>query len=48
MDSYRKKVKSGSTGEPVDEKAAHWHYFNRMNFLKSFIGSKKYVINRFK
>ena len=42
MDSYRKKVKSGSTGEPLDEKAAQWHYFDRMNFLKTFKYSLDY------
>ena len=26
MDAYHKKVKSGSSGEPVDEKAASWRY----------------------
>ena len=41
----QKKVKSGSSGEPVDEQAPHWRYFDRMNFLKAFIGSKKYVTN---
>ena len=45
--SYRKKVKSGSSGEPVDEQASRWRYFDRMNFLKAFIGSKKYVTNIF-
>ena len=40
MDAYHKKVKRGSSGEPVDEKAASWRYFNRMNFLKMFVGSK--------
>ena len=43
MDAYHKKVKSGSSGEPVDEKAASWRYFDRMSFLKTFVGSKKYV-----
>ena len=43
LDSYRKKVKSGSSGEPIDERASQWRYFERMNFLKTFIGSKKYV-----
>ena len=43
MDAYRKKVKSGSSGEPVDDKAASWRYFDRMSFLKTFVGSKKYV-----
>ena len=41
----KKKIKSGSSGEPVDEQASHWRYFDRMNFLKAFIGSKKYVTN---
>ena len=35
------KIKSGSSGEPVDEKAASWRYFDRMSFLKKYIGSKK-------
>ena len=43
MDAYHKKVKSGSSGKPVDEKAASWRYFGRMSFLKTFVGSKKYV-----
>ena len=41
LDSYRKKVKSGSSGEPIDERAASWRYFDRMNFLKTFVGSQK-------
>ena len=44
MDAYCKRVKSGSSGELVDEKAASWRYFDRMNFLKMFIGSKTYVL----
>ena len=43
----QEKVKSGSSGEPVDEQASHWRYFDRMNFLKAFVGSKKYVTNIF-
>ena len=43
MDTYHKKVKNGSSGEPVDEKAAYWSDFDRMSFLKTFVGSKKYV-----
>ena len=41
LDAYRKKVKSGSSGEPIDEKAASWRYFDHMNFLKTFVGSQK-------
>ena len=41
LDAYRKKVKSGSSEEPIDERALQWRYFDRMNFLKTFIGSKK-------
>ena len=41
LDYYRTKIKSGSSGEPVDEKAASWRYFDRMSFLKKYIGSKK-------
>ena len=48
LDAYRKKVKSGSSGEPIDERAASWRYFDCMNFLKTFVGSRKWVINRFK
>ena len=33
-----KKSESGSSGELVDEQASHWRYFDRMNFLKAFIG----------
>ena len=43
LNSYRKKVKSGSSGKPIDECASQWRYFEHMNFLKSLIGSKKYV-----
>ena len=43
LDSYRKKVRSGSSGEPIDECASQWRYFEHMNFLKTFIGSKKYA-----
>ena len=39
--AYRKKVKSGSSGEPIDKRAASWRYFDRMNFLKTFVGSQK-------
>ena len=41
LDSYRKKVKSGSSGEPIDETAASCRYFDHMNFLKTFVGSQK-------
>ena len=41
LDYYHTKIKSGSSGEPVDEKAASWRYFDRMSFLKKYIGSKK-------
>ena len=27
----------------MDERASQWKYYERMNFLKTFIGSKKYV-----
>ena len=42
-----KKSENGSSGEPIDEQASRWRYFDRMNFLKAFIGSKQYVINIF-
>ena len=48
INSYRKKVKSGSSGEPIDEHVSQWRYFKHMNFLKSFIGSKKYLIYKSK
>ena len=41
LDAYRKKVKSGSSGEPIDERAASLRYFDHMNFLKTFVGSQK-------
>ena len=47
MDAYRKKTKSGDPGEPIDERAAQWRYFDRLSFLKNFIGSKKLVTIRF-
>ena len=37
----QEKVKSGSSGEPIDERAASWRYFDHMNFLKTFVGSRK-------
>ena len=43
IDTYQKKSKSGSAGDSLEERASQWRYYNRMNFLKSFIGSKKYV-----
>ena len=33
MDTYRRKIKSGSSGEPLHEKASNWTFFNRMSFL---------------
>ena len=33
--------KSGSSGEPIDEKASNWRFFDRMSFLKNFIGGRK-------
>ena len=41
LHSYQKKVKSGSSGEPIDERAASWRYFYHMNFLKTFVVSQK-------
>ena len=35
--------KSGAAGDSIDERASQWHYYDRMNFLKTFIGSKKLV-----
>ena len=42
-DTYRRKIKSGSSGEPLDDKSANWKFFDRMSFLKNFIGGSKYV-----
>ena len=42
-DTYRKKSKSGSGGDDLEDRASQWHYYDRMNFLKPFVGSKKYV-----
>ena len=42
-DTYLKKSKSGSGGEDLKDRASQWRYYDRMNFLKPFIGSKKYV-----
>ena len=47
VDAYRKKTKSGNPGEPIDERAAQWRYFDRLSFLKNFIGGKKLVTIRF-
>ena len=41
IDIYRKKSKSGSAGDSLVERVSQWHYYERMNFLKTFIGSKK-------
>ena len=41
IDTYRKKSKSGDAGESVQERASQWRYYDRMNFLKTFIGNKK-------
>ena len=41
VDTYQRKIKSGSSREPLDEKASNWRFFNRMSFLKSFIGGRK-------
>ena len=43
IDTYRKKSKSGAAGDSIDERASQWHYYDRINFLKTFIGSKKLV-----
>ena len=42
-DTYRRKIKSGSSGEPLDEKSSNWKFFDRMSFLKNYIGGHKYV-----
>ena len=42
-DTYRRKIKSGSSGEPFDDKSANWKFFDRMSFLKNYIGGCKYV-----
>ena len=47
VDAYRKRTKSGDPGEPIDERAAQWRYFDRLSFLKNFIGGKKLVTIRF-
>ena len=43
IDTYHKKSKSGAAGDTIDERASEWHYYDRMNFLKTFIGGKKLV-----
>ena len=43
IDTYRKKSKSGSAGDSIEERASQWRYYDRMNFLKTFIGGKKYA-----
>ena len=43
VDTYQRKIKSGSSGEPLDEKASNWRFFDRMSFLKNFIGGRKCV-----
>ena len=40
-DTYRRKIKSGSSGEPLDEKSANWKFFEHMSFLKNYIGGRK-------
>ena len=43
IDTYRRKIKSGSSGEPLDEKSSNWKFFDDMSFLKNYIGGHKYV-----
>ena len=43
IDMYRKKSISESSGDSMEERASQWRYYDRINFLKTFIGSKKYV-----
>ena len=43
VDTYRRKIKSGSSGEPLDEKASNWRFFDGMSFLKNFIGGRKCI-----
>ena len=33
VDTYQRKIKSGSCGEPLDDKASNWRFFDRMSFL---------------
>ena len=40
-DTYRRKIKSGSSGEPLDEKSSNWKFFDCMSFLKNFIDGRK-------
>ena len=40
-DTYRRKIKSGSSGEPIDKKGSNWRFFDRMSVLKNFIGGRK-------
>ena len=41
-DQFRRKVdKSGSGGVSVEEKMQSWKFYDRMSFLKPFIGNAR-------
>ena len=40
LDTFRRKTKSGSAGGSAAEKAAAWRFYNRMSFIKPYIGHR--------
>ena len=41
LDTFRRKVKSGSAGGTAADKASEWRFYNRMSFVKPYIGHRK-------
>ena len=41
LDTFRRKVKSGSAGGTAADKASQWRFYNRMSFVKPYIGHRK-------
>ena len=40
LDTFRRKVKSGAGGGNASEKASQWRFYQRMSFIKPYIGHK--------
>ena len=40
LDSFCRHLKSGAAGPSASEKAAQWRFYQRMSFMKLYIGHK--------
>ena len=41
LDTFRRHLKSGSAGGSAAERASQWRFYQRMSFIKPYIGHKE-------